>query len=51
VYWAYADGTVEEQIALVVARRLQAMKGMIGDDVETVREIEHLLASTPLPGA
>jgi hypothetical protein len=50
VYWAYADGTIEEQIALVVARRLQSMKGMIGDDVETVREIEHLLASTPVPG-
>ncbi len=45
VYWAYADGTIEEQIALVVVRRIQSMKGMIGDDVETVREIERLLAS------
>ena len=43
-YWAYADGTLEEQIALVVARRIQSMKGMVGDDVETVREIERLLA-------
>jgi hypothetical protein len=43
VYWAYADGTIEEQIALVVARRIQSMKGMVGDDVETVREIERLL--------
>jgi len=46
VYWAYADGTIEEQIALVVARRIQSMKGMVGDDVETVREIERLLVSS-----
>jgi hypothetical protein len=43
VYWAYADGTVEEKIARVVARRIQSMKDMIGDDVETLREIEGLL--------
>jgi superfamily II DNA or RNA helicase len=43
VYWAYADGTIEEKIARVVAGRLQAMKEMIGDDVETLREIESLL--------
>jgi hypothetical protein len=43
VYWAYADGTIEEQIAMVVARRIQSMKGMVGDDVETLREIERLL--------
>jgi SNF2 family DNA or RNA helicase len=44
VYWAYADGTVEEKIARVVASRIQSMKEMIGDDVETLREIERLLA-------
>ncbi len=43
VYWTYADGTVEERIARVVARRIQTMKAMIGDDVETLREIERLL--------
>jgi hypothetical protein len=43
VYWAYADGTVEDKIARVVAGRIQAMKEMIGDDVETLREIEQLL--------
>ncbi len=43
VYWAYADRTIEERIARVVAARLQAMKEMIGDDVETLREIESLL--------
>ncbi len=43
VYWAYADDTIEERIARVVARRIQSMKEMIGDDVETLREIERLL--------
>ncbi|MDB4934665.1 MAG: Helicase, family [Labilithrix sp.] len=45
VYWAYADGTIEGRIAQVVARRIQSMKEMIGDDVETLREIERLLAA------
>ncbi len=43
VYWAYADATIEDRIARVVARRIQSMKEMIGDDVETLREIERLL--------
>ncbi|MDB4946648.1 MAG: Helicase, family [Labilithrix sp.] len=43
VYWAYADGTIEERIARVVAGRIQSMKEMIGDDVATLREIERLL--------
>jgi len=46
VYWTYADATVEEKIARVVAGRLQAMKEMIGDDVETLREIESLLLAS-----
>jgi SNF2 family DNA or RNA helicase len=44
VYWAYAADTVEERIAGVVARRIQSMKAMVGDDTETLREIERLLA-------
>jgi hypothetical protein len=43
VYWAYADGTIEDRIARVVAGRIQSMKEMIGDDVSTLREIERLL--------
>jgi hypothetical protein len=43
VYWTYADATVEEKIARVVASRIQTMKEMIGDDTETLREIESLL--------
>ncbi|WP_394822300.1 SNF2-related protein [Pendulispora albinea] len=43
VYWAYADDTIEDRIARIVARRIQSMKEMVGDDVETLREIERLL--------
>ncbi|MEO7735111.1 MAG: DEAD/DEAH box helicase, partial [Kofleriaceae bacterium] len=43
VYWAYADATIEDKIARVVAGKIQTMKEMIGDDVETLREIEALL--------
>ncbi|MFT3700124.1 MAG: DEAD/DEAH box helicase [Kofleriaceae bacterium] len=49
VYWAYADGTIEERIVRVVAARLQAMKEMIGDDVETLREIEAVLDQSATP--
>ncbi|PKN56487.1 MAG: ATP-dependent helicase [Deltaproteobacteria bacterium HGW-Deltaproteobacteria-14] len=44
VYWAYADDTLEERIANVVCGRLQSMKGMVGDDTDTLREIGALLA-------
>lgn len=44
VYWAFADETIEERIATVVCNRIGSMKAMIGDDVETLREIERLLA-------
>ena len=43
VYWTYADGTIEDRIARVVAGRIQSMKEMVGDDVATLREIERLL--------
>ena len=43
VYWTYADDIVEEKIARVVAGRIKSMKEMIGDDTETLREIENLL--------
>jgi superfamily II DNA or RNA helicase len=43
VYWAYADDTIEDRIARVVAGRIQSMKEMIGDDTSTLREIERLL--------
>lgn len=43
VYWAYADDTLEDKIASVVCRRIASMKGMVGDDTDTLREIERLL--------
>lgn len=43
VYWTYADDTIEDRIARVVAGRIQSMKEMIGDDTTTMREIERLL--------
>lgn len=43
VYWTYADETIEDRIARVVASRIQSMKEMIGDDVTTLHEIEALL--------
>lgn len=46
VYWAYAEGTVEEQIARVVASRVRSMKEMVGDDTDTLKAIEtELLAA------
>ena len=45
VYWAYADDTIEDRIARVVASRIQSMKEMIGDDTSTLREIEELLSA------
>lgn len=45
VYWTYADDTIEARIAAVVCRRIQSMKSMVGDEVETLREIERLLAT------
>ncbi|KYF84351.1 hypothetical protein BE17_05345 [Sorangium cellulosum] len=44
VYWAYADGAVEEKMAAIVCRRIQSMKAMVGGDLETMHEIERLLA-------
>ncbi|MEQ1567335.1 MAG: DEAD/DEAH box helicase family protein [Myxococcota bacterium] len=45
VYWTYADDTIEEHVANVVCARLGSMKAMIGDDVETMREIARLLTA------
>jgi len=42
-YWVFADDTIEERIAGVVCRRILAMKQMIGDDTETLQEIDGLL--------
>jgi len=46
VYWTYADDTIEERVAAIVCARIEAMKAMVGDDVETVREIARLLTAS-----
>lgn len=46
VYWAYADDTIEERIAGVVCRRIETMKAMVGDDVETLQEIARLVSES-----
>ena len=40
LYRFLCENTIEERIAGIVCRRIQAMKAMVGDDVETLREIE-----------
>lgn len=42
-YWVFAADTVEERIARVVATRVRNMKALVGDDAETMREIEDVL--------
>jgi hypothetical protein len=42
VYWMLGEGTVEEEIADIVARRIRSMSRMQGDE-GTVADIEKLL--------
>lgn len=42
IYWMLGDGTVEEELAEIVATRLRSMSKMHGD-TETVADIENLL--------
>lgn len=43
IYYAYAEGTVEEKIAATVLNRMTAMDGMAGDDTTLLEEIAHIL--------
>lgn len=43
-YWLYFTDTIEEDIANIVLNRIISMKGMIGDDTETLKAIEAVLA-------
>ncbi len=48
VYYAYAEGTVEERIAATVVSRMAAMDGMAGDDTAAIdamlAQIDEVLA-------
>lgn len=43
IYWSYFDQSIEEDIAKVVLSRVISMKTMIGDDTQTLKEIEAVL--------
>ena len=47
-YWSLAIGTVEERVAEIVTGKMSAMKGMIGDDRETLRAVEAALTEAAL---
>ena len=43
IYYAFAEGTVEEQIALRVVGRMAAMDGMAGDDTADLDDIARII--------
>ncbi len=43
IYWGFFDSTVDSQIAQIVLSRLISMKTMVGDDTQTLAEIEKFL--------
>lgn len=46
IYWLYCNKSIEENIAKIVLRRVINMKNMVGDNTETLQEIESLLSNT-----
>lgn len=44
IYYAYAEGTIEEKIAATVISRMSTMDGMAGDDTALLEEIAQLIA-------
>ncbi len=45
VFYAYAEGTVEEAIAATVTRRIAAMEAMAGEDTSLLDEIADVIAA------
>ena len=43
IYYAYAEGTVEEKIAATVLARMTSMDGMAGDDTTLLEEIARVI--------
>ena len=39
IYYAFAEGTVEEKVAATAIARMAAMDGMAGDDTTFIEEI------------
>ena len=45
IYFAYAEGTVEEGIAATVTRRMASMEAMAGEDTSLLDEIAAVIDS------
>lgn len=43
IYYAYAEGTVEERIGATVIARMMSMDGMAGDDTQLLEEIANVM--------
>ena len=43
IYYAFAEGTIEERIAATVVSRMAAMDGMAGDDTSVTEDIARLI--------
>lgn len=43
VYWQYLENSIEKDIANIVVKKMIQMKSMVGDDTQTLKEIELLL--------
>jgi hypothetical protein len=43
IYYAFAEGTIEERIAATVVTRMAAMDGMAGDDTSVMEEIARVI--------
>jgi hypothetical protein len=46
IYYSFAEGTVEEQIAAIVINRMASMDGMAGDDTALLDEIAHAVRAS-----
>ncbi|TXM69389.1 DEAD/DEAH box helicase [Methylobacterium sp. WL69] len=49
IYYAFAEGTVEETITATVLRRMTAMEAMAGEDTALLDAIAALIEGTPTP--
>jgi hypothetical protein len=45
IYYAYAEGTVEERIGATVVSRMMSMEGMAGDDTRLLEEIAEVMGA------
>ncbi len=46
IYYAYAEGTIEEKIAATVVARMASMEGLAGDDTTLLEEIGRVIEAS-----